>query len=244
MILSGFKMGSVDLVAVAVKDIIHQDPVIRDAFGGETLIGTATIDAGSTSLVGDGTNWLTKLDKGTTIILGPQVATCAAKPTSDTAVEIFTPHFLGLLMPTEIYKASNGHRLAAAGIPLGPPGMPFWAVVAGGLPDYTPGIGGIDSDPSVQVLFGYRASPRILGDTEASWSGLTQRVVALFDNSAGQTLTVPRFGMVALARGFRDVGQGQIFDLSVDEPIALPAIQLKWRGTPPLPTTDQIDPRW
>lgn len=260
-IASGLPVAYLDQVVLAIYDLLHQDPELRERFGGRVLAGTASIAADATSLVGTGTSWATgddSLSPADYLVLGDQVAEIESV-SSDTALEIVPPvgpsvspgHADGLTDAT-IHKAARGFRVNFAHQPV-IVSMPYWTVAPGLQPAFERGIGRLQSAPAAQVTMVYEegASSNILRQGEPSWAALTLRAVGTLSADANAIkLCVPRFAsgpglnLVPLVTTLETIGEELIEVAGPSRNIAAPSVPLTYRGRDPKRTSTDLPARW
>ena len=213
-ITEGLPLAYLDVLAVALADLMHQDQELRGRFGGLTLGGTVNCTPGSTTFNGTGTGWLTdatdSLSPGDQLVAGPQLVKVMSV-SSDILLEIEAPlppatepgHVAGLIDAT-IHKAASGHRVSFPHLPIRP-AVPYWTVAPGlNQPPYVAGVGRRLSNPTLQWTGVYLegADANLLEHDQPSWaalSALAERIV--LQDEKTQTLQVPRFDTTVLVQG-------------------------------------------
>lgn len=247
MLFPGLSTGYLDRCTLAVLDILHGNAWLRDNFGGLELAGVADATPATATLNGTATSWATgddSLAEGTRLMLGSQLATVESVA-SDTSLELAMAHVLGLSSAT-ISKAARGFRVDRL-VQLPPPiALPYYLVSAGVLPAFESAIGRFAVQPSIVISFVYEASRHPLDDTSASWAGLAQLVLSLFEGSgANQRLCVDRFRGESLSRKLISAAPG---DALLETPaggfIPAPAVQLTFEGVDPIAAVDDITQDW
>lgn len=208
-----------DAATVAVADILHQVPAIRNQFGGRTLGGTASIDPGGLVMTGVGTEWLTGLTDsvapGEWLVAGEQLVKIASvdtnlrlliEPPEFPATE--PGHVMGLADETIHTAATWGRaRYPFEHVQLG---LPFWTVSLGDQPEHGVAPGRQTSAPVVVVSFVYEedAGANLLDPGEASWVSTTSDAeAAITATSQLEVLKVPRFAPAGSDEGVRLVQQ-------------------------------------
>lgn len=241
----GLALGYPDQVVLAAYDTLHADEFFREWSGGGDLAGTASVDAAGTTVTGVGTSWATgddSLGAGDRLLLGAQVATIESV-TSDTELEIAVAHADGLVGQA-IYRAGRGFRVESTTVPVDV-AMPYWTIGIGTLPEYSPAVGRLQSQPSAQITFVYELDQHPLRDDVASWAGLAQRVIAVMV-STGQIvrLCVARFGGEPLVYKVVSAVPGEgVLRSGERDFIPAPAVQISWEGMDPIDRAT-IAQRW
>ncbi len=212
-ITDGLPLAYLDTLTVALADLMHQEPEIRDRFGGRTLAGTVDCTPGTTTFAGTGTEWLDGADDslapGDRLVAGAQLVKVASV-TSDTLLEIEPPpppatepgHVAGLDGAT-IHKAATWGRTKFPHLPI-PLAPPYWTVAPIAQAPHKVGPGRRISSPTLQWIGVYEegADANLLADGQASWaaiSALAER--AVFADEKSQTLQVSRFDTSVIVQG-------------------------------------------
>ena len=250
------KNSAEDRVALAVRDLLDTDELMRGVFSGSadepSLDPTGTVDIapGSKDMVGTGSNWLTTLRSGFKVLVVDQVGIIDSVA-SDTSANLRVAHADGAISGNgdRVLRGARSERVNATDMPL-QLAPPYYTVGLGAVPDAEPGIGRLKINPSVQITYVFPRQQQVLRDDEASWGGLNGQVRNILAPAKGvndnaHRLCVPRFGNEALVFRLSGFAAGSApLVLDGDGTIIMtPAVVVTYEGMDPK-TVEQIPQRW
>ena len=250
------KNSAEDRVALAVRDLLDTDPLMRGIFSGSAddpsldPTGTVEITPGSKDMVGTGSNWLTTLRPGFKVLINDQVGIIESVA-SDTTATLRVAHADGAISANgdRVLRGARSERVNATDMSL-QDAPPYYTVGLGAIPDAEPAIGRLKITPSVQITFVFPRQQQVLEDDEASWGGLNGQARNILAPAKGindnaHRLCVPRFGNEPLVFRLSSFAAGPApLVLDGDGTIIMtPAVAVTYEGMDPR-TVEQIPQRW
>lgn len=245
-----------DRVALAVRDLLDTDDLMRGWFSGSIEdpaldpTGTVDISPGSTSMLGTGSNWLITLRPGFRVLINDQVGEIATV-TSDGSATLKVAHADGAISANGdvVSRGPRSERVNATDIPVDM-ALPYYTVGIGQIADAAPAIGRLEVNPTVQIMFVFPRQQTVLRDDEASWGGLAAHVRSILApkkgvNDAVHRLCVPRFDLNPLVRRVSAFAAGGAPLLLEGEGTVIfqPALQVAWQGMDPQ-AVEELTQRW
>lgn len=251
------KNSAEDRVALAVRDLLDTDPLMRGIFSGSAAkpsldpTGTVDITPGSKDMVGTGSNWLTTLRPGFKVLINDQVGVIESVA-SDTSATLKVAHADGAISGNgdRVLRGARSERVSATDMPL-QDAPPYYTVGLGAIPAAEPIIGRLKITPSVQITFVFPRQQQVLEDDEASWGGLNGQIRNILSPAKGvndsvHRLCVPRFGNSPLVFKLASYPASGTAPLVLDGDgtiIMTPAVVVTYEGMDTR-IVEQIPQRW